>query len=90
MPFIFNCVSTFFYLDPPYLDVTTTDYEHPTIDVDVLHSILTNLKGKFLLSYNDHPLIRKTFRNFNIKTIDTLYTTGGEKRTVNELIISNY
>lgn len=80
----------FFYLDPPYYETSTRSYTSKTIDVEAFAEMLRRLEGRFLLSYNDHPFIRKTFRDFKMRTIQTRYTIGGEVRHVKELIIQNY
>ncbi len=58
---------TFFYLDPPYFNCE--DYYGKGIfskeDFEVLNNILLSIKGKFILSINDVPEIRKIYRNFN-------------------------
>jgi DNA adenine methylase len=87
----YDSPSTLFYLDPPYLDVNTSEYKHKTIDIDELASILKDLKGRFILSYNDHSFIRKTFAGFHIKSITASYYIGGSgPRPSKELLISNF
>jgi DNA adenine methylase len=82
---------TFFYLDPPYYDVNVSGYyEHGTIDVKELAFLLKNLKGKFMLSYNDNSYIRREFQDFRIRKIETVYIIGGIHRPIEELIITNY
>ncbi len=79
-----------FYLDPPYWGVE--DYYGKDLfkreDYQVMTKILSQLKGKFLLSLNDVPEIRKTFSQFNIKEVTTLYSFGGSN-LAKELIITN-
>ena len=52
---------------------------------------MKDIQGKFMLSINDHPDIRKVFKDFNQKEVSLLYTVG-QKGPVeaNELIYSNY
>lgn len=86
---------TFFYLDPPYekseeQGVYEKIKEYITPE-DVLES-LKNIKGKFLLSYNDSSNIRNLFSKYNIKRVSTRYSMNqesGKARKVNELLISN-
>jgi hypothetical protein len=49
------------------------------------------VKGKFILSINDHPRILETFKGFHISKEKTCYTAGhtSPKQTT-ELLISNY
>jgi len=52
---------TFFYIDPPYYE--TAGYADPFChgDYERLRSTLDGIKGKFLLSLNDHPQVREIF-----------------------------
>ena len=61
-------------------------------DFDDLVSILKGLKGTFILSLNDRPEVRDLFKNFNIKSVETTYTAGGNNKAkkVGEVIISNH
>jgi DNA adenine methylase len=85
----YNKPTTFFYLDPPYED--SKDYSNSVNPEDVYNAVKT-IKGKFMLSYNDSPLIRKLFKEYNIHTIETIYeqTTLSKKRVINEVYITNY
>ena len=85
--------SSFFYCDPPYYETDTTDYETGTIDHLELFNILDNIKGYFLLSYNDTPYIRKLYKNYHItsfKNLQSLTGFGGSTKVVTDLLISNY
>ena len=86
----YDSPSSFFYFDPPYLELETREYKHKTISIEDLAEQLRSLKGRFLLSYNDHPTIRKAFQGMNITTIETVYKIGGVQRPVTELVITNY
>ena len=87
----YDSPKTFFYLDPPYENIGQKDYVH-YIEPEKVFEALKNIKGKFLLSYNDSPNIRELFKNYKIETIKTIYeqTQNTEKRIKNELLISNY
>ena len=85
---------TVFYCDPPYLE--TAGYKAPfTID-DHRHlaKILKTVKGKFLLSINDHPEIRKLYKGFSRLRVKVKYTVARDKKAAaqdrNELVIANY
>lgn len=86
---------TFFYLDPPYEDSDKL-YKFDFVNLEEMANILKNIKGKFLLSINDSPNVRRIFKGFNIRTIlfkgtydDKEYKTIGTKDR-RELFISNY
>jgi len=84
--------NTFFYLDPPYSSTKGTMYDKDTIDYQELANILKGVKGKFLLSINDSPEIRKMFNDFDMTglTINQKNTNIGSKPTRKELFIQNY
>jgi len=85
---------TLFYLDPPYLG--TKDYRHNFKDEDfvALAASVAQIKGKFLLSLGDHPMMRKLFKDFRIESVTTKYSCSrkeeskGEPRS--ELLIRNF
>jgi DNA adenine methylase len=84
---------TFFYLDPPYSRAAKNkDYVEVGVTINEVYDAVKNLKGKFILSYDDVPEARKLFSEFNITKVPTKYSdgTGGTKMTVCELLISNY
>ncbi len=50
---------------------------------------LAGIKGRFLLSLNDHPAVRKIFKGFRIEVVDTGYSINGRSpRAVKEVLIS--
>jgi DNA adenine methylase len=91
----FDKPGTFFYLDPPYYG-HEKDYGDEIFyreDFGKLRDILAQIRGKFILSINDHPRMRETFREFRISREKTTYTTGyghGSHKAVTALLISNY
>jgi DNA adenine methylase len=87
----YDRASTFFYLDPPYFNKPYYRFNFVEEDYVRMAEILKSIKGKFLLSLNDMPEIRRIFSSFNIRTIDLVYTArknAGKKYT--ELLIANY
>ncbi len=89
--------NTIFYLDPPYYE--TEDYYEDvgflTADHIRLRDVLVQIQGKFLLSYNDCPEIRKLYMRdgmmieslTRINNIAQRYDAG---KQYPELLISNY
>jgi hypothetical protein len=52
---------------------------------------LKALKGKFLLSINDHKEVRRLFADFEIRKVPITYSIhGGKRKQIEELLISNY
>lgn len=83
------------YFDPPYYK-TEKYYQAEFKEDDHLRlkCVLENIKGKFILSYNDCVFIRELYKDFHIEDIarnNNLVGRYSEKnKTFNELIIRNY
>ena len=71
---------TFFYIDPPYHHVAQ-DYAHQFKDADFarLLEVLKSIKGRFILSINDSPAVRKIFESFKRIALTTKYSTGNSR-----------
>jgi DNA adenine methylase len=84
-----------FYLDPPYFGCES-DYGPGVFcrdDFERLAGILGQARGQFLLSINDHPVVRECFGAFHISEVETTWsisTAHGGAKAVQELIISNF
>lgn len=82
-----------FYLDPPYYE-TEKYYANKFLPGDHirLKEALGNIKGKFLLSYNDCDYIRELYKGYVIIEIDRVHNLikGKEKPRYKELIIKNF
>lgn len=82
--------STLFYLDPPYYK-TERYYQggFKTEDHKRLREALRNIRGKFILSYNDCLEIRELYQGYEIIEVDRNNNLATGKR-YKELIIKNY
>ncbi len=88
----------FLYLDPPYVGTESYYKNDRTFSLDDhkrLHKLLLQVKGRFLLSYNDCEIVRQMYKDFKIVESNKFdYTLGsnvhGKKKTVSELFIMNY
>lgn len=83
------------YLDPPYYGTEKYYQAQFTTDDHIrLNNALKNVKGKFLLSYNDCELIRELYKDFNIEEIErnsNLTNRFNDKeKSYKELIIRNF
>ena len=87
----YDAKDTFFYLDPPYHG-TSRDYNHNGTELPRLAEVLPKLKGKWLLSYDDHPDVRKAFRAFHIIGVTSNYTvqSGSNSKKGKQVLIANY
>jgi DNA adenine methylase len=94
----YDSAESFFYLDPPYVEFQANGRYRPLPKEkrDELFELLTGLQGKFLLSFDDHPEIRKRARaaGFHTRAVKVQYTLAPSGSTRNtpspELLVSNY
>ena len=84
--------TTLFYLDPPYW--ACENYYGKGLferaDFDRLSGILRTLKGRFIMSINYRPEVRKTFAEFDLTPIKVRYTNSPKPKDqqFGELIIT--
>lgn len=86
---------TLFYLDPPYFKTENyyKDIEFNEQDHLRLKEALSNIKGKWILSYNDCNYIRDLYKDYNIQEIErqnNLKARYENNSKYKELIIKNY
>jgi DNA adenine methylase len=83
--------TTFFYLDPPYWGPKLYRFNFTDDDFVALAQRLAQLKGKFILSLNDRPEVRETFKEFRIAREEITYTAQAKPgKRYGELLITNY
>lgn len=82
---------TFFYMDPPYWQTEGYGVPFP-IDAYVrMASAMRSMKGRAMVSLNDHPEMRRVFEGFLMETTDITYTVGRESRAERrELVIFSW
>ncbi len=85
----YDCPKVLFYCDPPY---SNTERYYDSLfreeDHERLKTILSGIKGRFVLSYNDDEYIRELYRDFEIATTERQNNLS--KGTYKELIIKNF
>ncbi|MGE5353924.1 MAG: DNA adenine methylase [Acidobacteriota bacterium] len=95
----YDTPDTLFYLDPPYVDAEKYyDIPFTMEDHERLASLLKNIKGKFVLSYYDHPFIREQYSGYQILTKEvskhsygmTVNAKSKERPKGKEVLILNY
>jgi len=84
---------TLFYLDPPYFGCEN-DYGEGMFareEFEQMAQVLRSIRGRFVLSLNDHPEVRRIFAGFEIEGVAVRYTVGGAGRAqqAREVIVSN-
>ncbi|MCF8262429.1 MAG: DNA adenine methylase [Melioribacteraceae bacterium] len=94
--------STLFYVDPPYVDTefyynTKSEKYFVKEDHERLAELLRNVEGRFILSYYDHPLIRKLYKGYKFSTKERVKHAAGitinsskERPKAVEVLIRNY
>ena len=89
--------TTFFYLDPPYFRTAGYAVVWPEARYQELAKLLAGIEGRFILSLNDCPEIRATFKPFSVKAVKTKYSSdNGRKQAqlrskdAKEVLIRNF
>lgn len=85
--------STLFYIDPPYWGCE--DFYGKGIfgreDFQALAGQLAGIKGRFVLSLNDVPDVRVTFKAFTVIPVTTRYSCSKSANTqAREVVIKNF
>lgn len=83
-----NNKSAYFFIDPPYTIAGKRLYTYYDIDHERLFELTSQIKGKFMLTYDDTPEIRQLTDKYKLqyRTIPMKTTLHYEK---NEIIISD-
>ena len=85
---------TFFYVDPPYVGTKNNFYDLSYEEHCNLANLLSRVKGKWLLTYDDHPLIHSLYKDYKISRVSVTTSAPkvrNEKRgKLTHLIIRNY
>lgn len=68
---------TLFYLDPPYWETAGYGVPFAFDQYELMASLMREMKGKAILSINDHPDIRRAFSEFQMHELEIDYTIGG-------------
>lgn len=84
---------TCFFADPPYVE--TAGYKNKFGEKEhlLLRDKLSNIKGKFILTINDHPKVREWYKDFSFKEVEVNYSVSRQQEArgkYKELIITNY
>lgn len=93
----------FTFLDPPYMIESSNLYGkdgemHKDFDHHLFLNSVKDLKGKWMITYNDNEWLREAYKDYNIEVVEYTYfmafktNEDGEKETrkKDELIITNY
>lgn len=83
---------TFFYMDPPYWQTEGYGVPFEFENYERMANYMRTMKGRAMISINDHPDIRKVFEGLPTLELDIKYTLqkGGESKEAGELVITNW
>lgn len=81
---------TFFYLDPPYWQTAGYGVDFGIEQYERMAVLLRTIKGKAIVSLNDHPDIRRIFADFQMDTVPIQYCVGGGGKAVDRLEVIIY
>nr|WP_313406336.1 DNA adenine methylase [Pseudomonas sp.] len=70
---------TLFYCDPPYWQTEGYGVPFGFEQYEEMAELIGLIKGKAIISLNDHPDIRRVFGRYHIESTDITYTVGGGK-----------
>lgn len=88
----YDSKDTFFFMDPPYHGVWDGYNKRGVKPKDVL-DFAKKSKGKVLVTYNDHPDVRKAAKGLNvvrIPSVQSMKSVNGKKQRTSELLITNF
>ncbi len=85
---------TLFFMDPPYWQLSGYGIEFGLDEYEALASVLARIKGKAIMTINDHPDIRRIFGRFKMTSTTVRYTLSrsikGRQKERGELIIRSW
>ncbi len=83
---------TLFFLDPPYWQLSGYGAEFTWDQYEEMAIVMRSMKGKAILTINDHPDIAELFQEFRQQKVGIQYSVGQvtERKKSSELIICNW
>lgn len=76
----YDTPGTFFFCDPPYWQTEGYGVPFSLDQYEALAAAIRRLKGRALLTINDHPDMRRIFAGFRLKRLTTRYSIGRSAR----------
>lgn len=73
----YDTPSTLFFLDPPYWETEGYGSDFGIEQYDALVATMAALRGRAILTINDHPEMRRRFDRFGGRTVPVRYTLRG-------------
>jgi len=75
----YDTPDTLFFLDPPYWQTEGYGAGFGLDQYEQLAEVMAGLRGRAILTINDHPEMRRLFDRFDGRTVPIRYTIGGGK-----------
>ncbi|MEP7043323.1 MAG: DNA adenine methylase [Dokdonella sp.] len=88
----YDRAGTLFFLDPPYWKTQGYGDAFGRDQYDLLAKAMSAMKGRAILTINDHPEMARVFRPFRVQKVGIKYTIGGmgKSAATGELIVRNW
>jgi len=83
---------TLFYCDPPYFETEGYGQGFGQEQHEALATAMAALRGRAVLSINDHPAMRRVYGAFRSRRLRTTYTIGGNAspKQASELLVTTW
>ena len=84
-----NAKNTFVFIDPPYFEIGSRLYLNGMGEdghSKLAEKLRMGLASDWLMTYDDHPEIRRLYSNFDVTELEVLYSLQRQRR-VNEVVI---
>jgi DNA adenine methylase len=84
---------TFVYADPPYWQTEGYGVPFPFEEYLSMAEAMRTMKGKMMVSINDHPDIRRAFAGLHMLDLEITYSLGSDRTgrgAARELVITNW
>lgn len=86
----YDTPETLFFFDPPYWQTEGYGQAFPLEQYDRLAEVMAGMKGRAILTINDHPAMRERFDRFGGKTVAIDHTIGGGRAPRKERIYTTW
>jgi site-specific DNA-adenine methylase len=88
----YDAPDTFFFFDPPYHQSWGKEWGANKFNFQEFVGVLKNLKGKFLLTYEDDKTVRSLLSGFKFKKLPVIRTLDGTNNVQQDydLLVFNY
>lgn len=89
----YDDIDALLYLDPPYYNAEKFYQGFGVDDHARLLGSVQKLRGRFVLSYNDHPVVRDMYKDYHIHEVERMNSLNNKKGKAGkymELIITNF